>query len=201
MYHVINYLGNYKYLYYLCSIHNKRKMKNIISIGGSTSKKSINKLLAEYTADLVKNVNVTKIDLNDFEMPLFSVDVEAEVGFPESTKDLNTIIENSDGIIISLAEHNGMFSSAFKNIFDWLSRIDGKVWKNKPMLLLSTSPGIRGGASVLEIAKNRFPFNGGNIIGSMTFPSFNENFKEGDIVNADLKTKLLDLVAGFQNEL
>lgn len=176
-------------------------MKNIISIGGSTSKKSINKLLAEYTADLVKNVHVTKINLNDFEMPLFSVDVEAEIGFPESTKDLNTIIENSDGIIISLAEHNGMFSSAFKNVFDWLSRIDGKVWKNKPMLLLSTSPGIRGGASTLEIAKNRFPFNGGNIIGSMTFPSFYENFIEGDIVNADLKTKLLDLVAGFQNEL
>ena len=176
-------------------------MKNIISIGGRTSKKSINKLLAEYTADLVKNVHVTKINLNDFEMPLFSVDVEAEIGFPESTKDLNTIIENSDGIIISLAEHNGMFSSAFKNVFDWLSRIDGKVWKNKPMLLLSTSPGIRGGASTLEIAKNRFPFNGGNIIGSMTFPSFYENFIEGDIVNADLKTKLLDLVAGFQNEL
>jgi len=176
-------------------------MKNIISIGGSTSKKSINKLLAEYAADLVKNVAVTKIDLNDFEMPIYSVDLEAEIGFPKSTQSLNAIIENSDGIVISLAEHNGAYSSAFKNIFDWLSRMDGKVWKNKPMLLLSTSPGVRGGASVLEIAKNRFPFNGGNIIGSMTFPSFYENFIEEDVVNTKLKTKMLDIVTAFQNEL
>ncbi len=176
-------------------------MKNIISLGGSSSKKSINKMLAEYTADLVKNVSVTKIDLNDFEMPLFSVDLESKDGFPKSVQELNAIIEKADGFVISLAEHNGAYSSAFKNVFDWLSRMDGKVWRNKPMLLLSTSPGIRGGASVLEIAKNRFPFNGGNIVGSMSFPSFYENFIEADVVNETLKTKIISLVATFEKEL
>jgi len=176
-------------------------MKNIISLGGSSSKKSINKMLAEYTADLVKNVRVIKIDLNDFEMPMFSVDIESSDGFPASVQKLNTIIENADGFVISLAEHNGAYSSAFKNVFDWLSRMDGKVWRNKPMLLLSTSPGIRGGSSVLEIAKNRFPFNGGNIVGSMSFPSFYENFIEADVVNETLKTKISNLVRAFEKEL
>ncbi len=176
-------------------------MKNIVSLGGSLSKKSINKILAEYTADLVKNVDVIKIDLNDFEMPIFSIDVESKDGFPESVQKLNTIIENADGFVISLAEHNGAYSSAFKNVFDWLSRMEGNVWRNKPMLLLSTSPGIRGGASVLEIAKNRFPFNGGSIVGSLSFPSFYENFIEADVVNESLKLQLLHLVATLEKEL
>lgn len=165
-------------------------MKNIITIGGSTSKKSINKTLAEHAADMMSGVTVLKLDLNDYIMPLYSIDLEKEKGFPESLLALNKIIEQTDGIVISLAEHNGAYSAAFKNAFDWLSRIEGKVWRNKPMLLLSTSPGARGGQSVMELAMSRFPRNGGNIIGNMTFPSFQQNFVDGEIVNGDLKNQL-----------
>lgn len=168
-------------------------MKKIITLGGSNSKKSINKQLAEYTGSLLEGVEVINLDLNDFDLPLYSIDVENEQGFSKDLLALNEIVEVTDGIIISLAEHNGAYSAAFKNAFDWLSRIDGKVWKNKPMLLLSSSPGGRGGQSVMEIARNRFPFNGGNIVGSMTFPFFNDNFKEGQVVNVELNDKLLDL--------
>jgi NAD(P)H-dependent FMN reductase len=175
--------------------------KNIVTIGGSSSKNSINKILAEYAGGLLKNATLTKVDLNDFDIPLFSVDVENEQGFPKGALALNEIIEKADGFVISLAEHNGAYSAAFKNTFDWLSRINGKVWRNKPMLLLSTSPGIRGGESVLNIALERFPFNGGNIIGSMPFPSFDENFKAGEIVNANLKANLQILVDEFEKAL
>ena len=61
------------------------------------------------------------------------------------------------------------------------------------MLLLSTSNGARGGQSVMDIALSRFPYNGGNIIGSMTFPSFNQNFEDGQIVNKDLLIKITEL--------
>lgn len=175
--------------------------KNIITIGGSSSKNSINKTLAEYAGELLKNVTLTKVDLNEFEMPLFSVDLEKEKGFPRGALELNALIEKADGFVISLAEHNGAYSTAFKNTFDWLSRINGKVWRNKPMLLLSTSTGIRGGQSVLNIALDRFPFNGGNIIGSMPFPSFNENFKDGEIVNSLLKANLEILVDEFEKAI
>ncbi len=175
--------------------------KNIVTIGGSTSKNSINKILAEYAGNLLQNSGFTKVDLNNFEMPLFSVDIENEEGFPKEATDLNAIIEQADGFIISLAEHNGAYSAAFKNVFDWLSRIEGKVWRNKPVLLLSTSPGARGGESVLNIALNRFPYMGGNIVGSMSFPSFFDNFKDKDIVNSDLKLRLANLVVEFEKAL
>ena len=90
-------------------------MKNIVTIGGSNSKNSINKVLAEYVGGLVKNVNLTKVDLNNYEMPLFSVDIEAEKGLSSGVLALNEVIENVDGFIISLAEHNGAYSVAFKN--------------------------------------------------------------------------------------
>ena len=176
-------------------------MKNIITIGGSTSKKSINKILAEHAADMMTGVKVLKLDLNDYQLPLYSIDVENERGFPKSLLALNKVIEETDGFIISLAEHNGAYSAAFKNTFDWLSRIDGKVWRNKPILLLSTSPGARGGQSVMELALSRFPRNGGNVVGSMTFPSFQQNFIDGEIINLELKNKLAQLSNEFIKNL
>ena len=176
-------------------------MKRIITIGGSSSKLSINKQLAEYTGSLVEGVEVLNIDLNDYDLPLYSVDIESESGFPTDLETLNGLVEDTDGIVLSLAEHNGAYSAAFKNTFDWLSRIEGKVWRNKPMLLLSTSPGPRGGQSVMELALSRFPFNGGNIIASMTFPSFGQNFKDGSVINAELNTKLIDVVQVFSKSI
>ncbi len=176
-------------------------MKKIITLGASTSKKSINKTLAEYTGSLLSNAELIKIDLNDYSMPLFSVDIENENGFSKGVIDLNEAFESTDGFIVSLAEHNGAYSAAFKNAYDWLSRIEGKVWRNKPMLLLSTSPGARGGQTVLDIALGKFPYMGGNIIGSMSFPSFYDNFKENEIVNPDLKSKLLKLIEDFEKAL
>ena len=176
-------------------------MKQIVTIGGSSSKNSINKKLAEYVGSLVGNIDLNRIDLNDYQMPLFSVDVEAEQGFSKASLELNEVLNHADGFIISLAEHNGAYSAAFKNTFDWLSRIEGKVWRDKPMLLLATSPGARGGQSVLEIALGRFPYQGGNIIGSLSFPSFNDNFKDGEVINTELNSAILKLVSDFEKAL
>ena len=176
-------------------------MKKIITIGASSSKKSINKVLAEYTGSLLNEVELLKIDLNMYEMPLFSTDLENEKGIPKLANDLQAVFKEADGFIISFAEHNGAYSAAFKNVFDWLSRIDGKVWQDRPMLLLATSPGARGGQTVLDIALGRFPYMGGQIIGNMSVPSFFDNFKEGELVNEDLKNNLSQLVEDFQKAI
>lgn len=173
-------------------------MKKIITIGGSNSKASINKVLAEYVGGLVDNVELIKVDLNDFEMPLFSIDLEAENGSPKEAVALNEVVESADGFVISLAEHNGAYSVAFKNAFDWLSRINGSVWRDKPLLLLATSPGVRGGQTVLDIALGRFPYMGGNIVGNLSVPSFFDNFKNDEIVNADLKMAIDKMVVNFE---
>ena len=88
-------------------------MKTILTIGASTSKTSINKEFAEYTGDLLNNLNVIKIDLNNFEMPLFSIDIEAEQGFPKGATDLNAVIEKSDAVIFPGV---GAFGSVMESI-------------------------------------------------------------------------------------
>ena len=170
-------------------------MKKIIAFGASSSKNSINKQLATYTANQFQNAVVEILDLNDYEMPVFSVDKQAKNGIHQLAHDFYTKIGSADLIIISFAEHNGNYSSAFKNILDWTSRINAKTFQEKPMLLLATSPGARGGSSVLDIANKRFPFQGGMVKGSFSLPSFNDNFDaEKGITNEELKNQLLKIV-------
>lgn len=165
-------------------------MKKIIAIGGSNSRNSINKTLALYAANKINDAEVIIIDLNDFKLPIYSVDLELEIGIPDEVIKLNTILEQADALIISLAEHNGSYAAVFKNIIDWLSRLNQKVWKDKPMLLMSTSPGARGGTTVLESAKGYFPYLGGNVVADFSLPSFAENFLENKISNNKLKNEL-----------
>jgi chromate reductase, NAD(P)H dehydrogenase (quinone) len=176
-------------------------MKNIIAFAGSTSRKSINKRLAGYAAQQIADVSVTILDLNDFKLALFDVDYEESQGIPENARHFLNSIKSSDGIVLSLAEHNGAYSAAFKNLLDWMSRIDGKLWNNVPMLLMATSPGARGGASVLEIAKERFPYMGANIVSSFSLPSFEQNFSEEGILNEELKMKFEQAVDIFKNAI
>ncbi|RMA58665.1 NADPH-dependent FMN reductase [Ulvibacter antarcticus] len=176
-------------------------MKNIIAFAGSNSKKSINKQLAVHASGQLSEMNVTILDLNDFELPVFGVDLEAKEGIHKNALKFLEHIKSADGIILSLAEHNGAYSTAFKNIFDWMSRVDGKLWSGIPMLLMATSPGGRGGASVLEIAKNRFPHMGGNIVADFSLPSFGNNFSEDGITDEALNEEFKMAIGRFQSAL
>ncbi|WP_066218798.1 NADPH-dependent FMN reductase [Formosa haliotis] len=176
-------------------------MKEIIVFAGSNSKVSINKQLAEYAASFIQDAKVTVLDLNNFPLPIFGVDLEKEHGFPEHAQTFLNHIKSSDGIILSLAEHNGAYTTVFKNLFDWMSRIESKLWHNKPMLLMATSPGARGGRSVLEIAEKRFPFQGGNIIETFSLPSFGTHFKDGKIIDETLNSELRKAVESLEKAL
>jgi chromate reductase len=171
----------------------------IIAFGASPSKNSINKKLATYAANLFENADVEVLDLNDFQMPIFTVDLEKEIGQHELAKVFLAKIATADILVVSMAENNGNYSAAFKNIFDWCTRISAKVFQEKPMLLMATSPGAKGGASVLGIAKNAFPFYGGNIKETFSLPSFDANFdvENGKISNPELDNQLKEIVKNF----
>lgn len=174
----------------------------ILAIAGSNSETSINKLLVSYAASLIENAEVEIVDMNDFEMPIYKHQREVESGVPEQAVDFASKIDSADILLISLSEHNGTYSTAFKNVFDWTSRIKERaVWNEKPMLLMATAPGGRGGLGVLEAAEKRFPLHGGNIIDTFTLPFFNDNFdKETNKIsnqgkNSELQEKLLKISA------
>ena len=148
----------------------------IIAFGASYSSTSINRQLAGYAAYQFENSDIEVLDLNDYTVPLFTVDVEAKIGHPQLVKDFLHKLEEADLLIISMAENNGSYAAAFKNLFDWTSRVKGNLFEGKKMLLMATSPGARGGRSVLDAALDRFPRHGAEIIASFSLPAFNANF-------------------------
>lgn len=175
-------------------------MKKILAFAGSTSSTSINKRLATYTAESLADTAFDVIDLRDFDLPVYSIDKEKE-GFPETAKEFTALLDNYDGFILSLAEHNGSYAAAFKNIFDWSSRIERKFFRDKPLFLMATSPGARGGQSVLQDGITKFPHMGAQEIFSFSLPNFNDNFKDGKIVEESLNEGMLEALENFEKSL
>ena len=148
----------------------------ILAFGASNSKNSINRTLAQFTAKLVPNAEITVLDLNDFALPIYSEDLEKEIGHPAAARTFLQAIEAAHGVIVSFAEHNGSYSAAYKNLFDWASRLEQNVFQNKPAVFLATSPGPGGARSVLAAAKGSAPFFGVDLQTAISVPNFYDVF-------------------------
>jgi len=168
----------------------------ILAFAASSSSKSINNHLVSYAARQIKDAEIEILNINDYELPIYSEDREAELGHPKLAKNFLDKIGNSDAVIISFAEHNGSYTAAYKNIFDWASRINPKVFQNKPMIMLSTSPGPGGAASVLATATASAPFFDGEVKAKLSVPSFYDNFdiEQGRIINNEINGQLLTAI-------
>lgn len=176
--------------------------KKVISFGASNSSKSINRALAHYASNELENIEYELLDLNDFEMPIYSADRENETGIPELAHQFKALILDADGILISFAEHNSAYSVAYKNIYDWVSRIESDVWGNKPMFLMATSPGGYGGKSVLAMATARYERSNDKPILNFSLPSFYENFSnEEGIKDIGLREEFYTHLKQFQEAL
>ncbi len=173
-------------------------MKKILAIGASNSENSINKIFATHIAHQITITKITVLNWEELELPLYSPDLEQEKGIPENVIHFKKQIEDSDALVISLAEHNGLPTSAFKNLWDWTSRIDAKIWSYKPLFLSATSPGARGGANVLRITKELMPHFGGNVIADFSLPEFHNNFQNGQIIHTEKAKELEEKIKEFQ---
>ncbi len=168
----------------------------LLAFAATNNSKSINKQLATYAASLVEGADVEILDINDYEMPLFSQDREEELGHPALAQQFFAKLGEADGIIISFAEHNGSYTAAYKNLFDWTSRIDQKVFQGKPLVLLATSPGPGGANTVLTAATGSAPYFAADVKASLSVPSFFDNFdmEAGAMRNEELKLALTEAV-------
>ena len=176
-------------------------MLKILGIPASNSDDSINALLVRHALNFIKTeLNIDAkypvLNLNDYEMPIYKAERESSNGIPAPAKEFIREIGSSDAIVMSFAEHNGNYSAAFKNVFDWASRVEPKVYQNRPIFMMATSPGGRGGAKVLEIASTAAPYFEGKVVGTFSLPRFGEIFDRER--NAILDTELLN---EFSNSL
>lgn len=173
-------------------------MKKILAFTGSNSKNSINEKLISTALNTIPSEQIERIVLSEVDLPIFSLQ-EEQKGFPESLKELFKQFSQADGFIISSPEHNGLPTAFFKNIIDWMSRIDQKFFGEKPVLLLSTSPGRNGGASNLKVLEQLLPIWGGNLTGAFALGSFSHSFDQDSmqIIDAKQAIKLEKSVQNF----
>ena len=180
----------------------------ILAFAASNSSKSINKRFVTHAVEIYQERNPSQvateiIDLNDYEMPIFSPDRQTASGIPAQAQAFYDKIGAADGLIISFAEYNGSYTAAFKNIFDWASRIAMRIYQDKPMVLLATSIGPRGGQNVLKTAVDAAPFFGGDVKGSLSVGPYADRFDadSGRLTQPDDAMALQDALDALRDAL
>ena len=159
----------------------------VLAFAASNSRNSINKALVSYAADMLEtsiidDAAIEIIDINNYEMPLYGVDREQESGIPDLAHQFYKKIGDADALLIAYAEHNGFYTAAFKNLFDWTSRVDMQVYQGKPAVLLAASPGPRGASNVLKVAKESAPFFGMDVKADLSIPRFSDSIKSIPVI-------------------
>ncbi len=172
----------------------------ILTFAASNSSVSINRQIAEYAGqvagDTIDGAVIEALDIHDYEMPLYQSDREDASGIPQLAHDFLAKIGSANAIIVAFPEHNGAYPAAFKNLFDWCSRVGREVWQSKPTVMLATSDGPGGAGRVLDFAVNAAPHFGGNVVGHLSVPEFSKVFDSdaGKLIDADLDTALRELI-------
>lgn len=150
-------------------------MKKIIAFTGSNNPDSINEKLVQSIINKFPNKDIEFIDLKRFNAPIYSQKIEQN-GIPAPIKKLFQLFTEADAFIIASPEHNGLPSAILKNTIDWLSRIDQKFLNGQPVLLLSTSPGLVGGKTHLQVLNKLMLHWGALFVEQYSLGSFNQNF-------------------------
>lgn len=127
----------------------------LLIFAGSTRQASFNRKLAHAAAAQARaaGVDVTLIELADFDVPLYNADLEAK-GTPPDVMRLKQLTFEHPAWIICSPEYNGSYTALLKNTLDWVSSPvkSDPAWQDgskssigKVVGVLSASPGAMGG--------------------------------------------------------
>lgn len=129
---------------------------HLLGLSGALRKGSTNTRLLHEAARLFGDADLT---LGNLDLPLYNGDVEDTDGIPAAVHRLADQIAAADAIVISTPEYNGAPSGVLKNALDWVSRVSGNPWKDKPVAIMSAASGRAGGARAQVILRsNMVPF-------------------------------------------
>jgi chromate reductase len=84
-------------------------------------------------------------DEGDLRLPLYDADLEAAEGIPAAVQRLAGQIRAADAVVIACPEYNKALPGVLKNALDWVSRVKGGVWQDKPVAIVSAAAGRAGG--------------------------------------------------------
>ncbi len=162
-------------------------MAAILAFAGSNSSTSINFRLVKLTTSMVQNHDIQQLNMAEHPFVMFSEDEEKQNGYSDALVELKENIQAADGLILSVNEHNGNPSAYFKNVLDWLSRLDRNFLEGTKVLLMSTSGGKRGAKGSLGVIENMLPRFGADITATFSLPGFHDNFSDEAILDEELE--------------
>lgn len=127
----------------------------LLVFAASHRKDSLNRKLAQVAANHVKTLGaqVDFAEYAEFDMPLYNDEITTSTGVPDSAKGFSRRVAGMQGIIISSPEYNWSYPGTLKNIIDWTSRTKPNPLAGKTVLLMSATPGNRGGITGLQHLK------------------------------------------------
>ncbi|OYV35146.1 MAG: NADPH-dependent FMN reductase [Thiomonas sp. 20-64-5] len=133
----------------------------LLILPGSARAGALSGQLAAYAARAAEHqgsIRARVFDLRALALPVYDGDLEAAHGVPDGVLELQAALRDSDGVLLVTPEYNGFPTPLVINAFDWLSRIPASdqhpagltATVNKPVALLSTSPGPLGGLRAMN---------------------------------------------------
>jgi chromate reductase len=175
----------------------------ILVFAGSTRTGSLHRRLAALAAAELAHagMDVTLADLRDYPMPLYDGDSEAAQGVPENASRFKELVRTHDALVVASPEYNGSFSALVKNVIDWISRpAPGEpplaVFREKPVAILSASPGPVGGKRGLRHLRELLEMIGMKVVPSqLTVAKATQAFDEaGNLVRPEDQAALRQVV-------
>lgn len=175
----------------------------VLAFAGSSREGSVNKKLVSEAANLARQMGaqVTLIDLKDYPMPFFNEDLEAKEAMPEKAKQFKQLVRQNSVIMIAAPEYNSSLTALLKNTLDWVSRKedgggDREAFKGKKFVIMSASPGGRGGARGLVHLRSILEAVGGTVIPQQVVvpDAYNAFDEQGHLKSPQLQTELKQLV-------
>ncbi|MEW6641139.1 MAG: NAD(P)H-dependent oxidoreductase [Pseudomonadota bacterium] len=129
----------------------------ILVIPGSIRTGSFNVRLAALAAKEIAlaGVEVTRISLADYALPIYDADLEAEAGVPKPAVDLKHMISQHHGVLLVSPEYNASVPPLLKNAIDWVSRVRERgepplqVFRSRAFAIAAASAGKFGGMRAL----------------------------------------------------
>jgi chromate reductase len=174
---------------------------HLLGICGALRKGSTNRLLM---AEAVRLFDPARFTEGDIRLPLFDEDIETGPGIPQAVQTLHAQIGAADAVVIATPEYNKSIPGGLKNALDWVSRVRGAVWRDKPVAVISAADGRAGGdRSQFALRLAMVPFRAAVLPGPevMVANSRHAFSEDGHLIDASYTKALGELMGLLHDEI
>jgi len=173
----------------------------LVGICGALRAGSGNRKLLHEAARIFGECDYREADLR---LPLYDGDAEDATGIPAPVQALADQIAGADAIVISTPEYNKGPPGVLKNALDWVSRVEGNPWRDKPVAVMSAAAGRAGGERAQMVLRTfLIPFRARVLPGpELHLANVGAGFEDDGRLRGDLYNRTLaELMAGLRAEI